>query len=156
MRNKPVLSRKVPPNIYYSIVFYGVKIFTIHAESRIHSKVDGTFICSVDKNKLYALSALCGVLSMCFSIFMMRALFNGSNLIPVVAALLLLLFASIVSYILFKIMLLIVCKKQKNRFKQNKSTISSYDDVNIEEDKRIGFMVFAGAMILFNILVLIF
>lgn len=156
MRNKPVLSRKTPQNMRYNIVFNGVKIFTVHSVSRIHSKVDGAFICSIDKNKLYGFSALCGSLSMCISVFMIRALLNWATSLSIVAALLLFLLATVVSYILYKIMILLVCvKSKKNTTEQNESTLSSCADMDRGEDKRIGFMIFAGAMILFNVLVLI-
>lgn len=150
---KSVFSRKTPKNIFTSIVFNGVKIYSVGTESRIHSKVDGALLCGVDKRKLYGYMALCGALSMCLATLILRTLLNGTPLISIVLTLLLFFVTLAICFIQYKAIILSLCIKHKASYKNSSAMLQ--ENLDTEEDKRPLYMMFIGAMILYNILVIL-
>ena len=150
---KSVFSRKTPKNIFTSIVFNGVKIYSVGTESRIHSKVDGELLCCVDKYKLYGYMALCGELSMCLAILILRTLLNGTPLISIVGALLLFFVTLAICFFQYKAIILSLCIKHKASDKNSSAMLQ--ESLDTEEDNRPLYMMFIGAMILYNFFVIL-
>lgn len=158
MRKKLVLSRRPPKNIYINIVLNGIKVCTQDSVCRLFTKVDKTLVCSIDKRILYGLSFACGAFSMFVSVCIFRFILNGSPILPIAGLLLLSAIVLIVSCILFKAMLLIMCA----RFITKSKAILTYGGIDScvyderTEDKRVFYMVYLGAAFLINLWVLIF
>ncbi len=71
----------------FAYLFYGCKMYSQKSRLEIFSKYDGTFIGSLNTTTLYSLSALCGVLTMCLSVFILRSLIDGTPYVKIVLAL---------------------------------------------------------------------
>ncbi len=143
-----------PKNKFLRIFFYGCKMYSQKSRLEIFSKYDGTFIGSLNTTTLYSLSALCGVLSICLSVFILRSLIDGTPYVKIVLALAFAAIAFVIGYLLLKMLILFSCVHCYSKVDKQQLDLSS-PDCKSNTYSRIVTSAVIGAMIMFNILVLL-